>query len=443
MTLVCALVTVLWRDSPGIESWEAGVTELVNSETLGIEAGRQELLSPVNSETLGHTPRSTIRTLVTTQLAVNKAWHFQTFLLPSWKRLMLDASRYSTEEQQVQADLFIACHPDICELVRVAGNCALLATNFTEFFLTSITTARCVYAPVEEQPHETYRFFHSLYFLQSKPFTDIAALNYYDFFMRTDADAMLLPGLLLEAPPTNTQAMIGSGFFGIQATRILVEHFATQLMPELGPNRHPNLDSMQSTFYVSKASFAQFVQNLIGATRTFHDQAFTSEICANLTKILEAASPIGTLREVVQCKWPEWHRGVSSLYGTRVAASRVQGDVIVTQRLDALSNRVRRVERSVYKVMQAHLLGWKHGVAAVFRSHLVPKALCTKGKAQELIKWFQSEAQTKRKGGGLFQAMTQVIVQCVSPYHSTNHYVADVIFSYYQARACQLLVGDL
>ena len=229
------------------------------------------------------------RTLVTTQLAAVKSDHYTTYLGPSWRRLV--EGRKSREEESVQPDFFIACVDEACNQLEDEGYCNKLNITDISSSLKELLRIRkhgellCYFASVEEKAGEEYVFLHSLNYLEMKAFQSILKLNYYDYVLRTDADAILFPGLLYMSP-AGSDGWIGSGFSGVEVTQHLIRHFAKKLMPELGqPLRNVTaLRSMQSTFYVNTRVLDRFVAVLTNATRTLYSSAFTDRVCATLDK---------------------------------------------------------------------------------------------------------------------------------------------------------------
>lgn len=59
------------------------------------------------------------------------------------------------------------------------------------------------------------------------------------------------------------------------------------------------------------------------------------------------------------CKWPFFHKGVASLYKTRIATDYTLENGTVTSTLDALARVENSVDRPVTEVIQVHLLNTK------------------------------------------------------------------------------------
>lgn len=362
------------------------------------------------------------KTLVVMQLAESKIHHYKTFVKPSWDRLeMLDP-----ETSHVLADLFIACHPNACS--NIDEKCREIASNVT----IDVFQKRqehdgllCFYAPVPEKQDEPYMFAHSLNFLQMEPFNSILNLNYYDYILRSDADAIFFPGLLAVRPTGD--GWIGSGYSGTELTPHLVRRYTKRFLPDLGPPLRPNemTPSMQSTFYVHKSKFRQFTSVLLNATKILHEKAFTKDVCDEITNltIAQELHP----GETNFCRWSFWHYGVSSLYGTRVAVDHVLENVTVSKSLDAMVSAMDRQDIST--TIQAHLLELKHVIENTLERNLTDLCL---HPIETMRKYEQEEGGGKK----LFEYMETVYKDPEMADRDTAHYVADVLFRRFHKIAC-------
>jgi len=104
-----------------------------------------------------------VRSLVTSQFANVKTDHYHIYFKPSWRYLLQDRTniRYSSRREVVQADLFIACVPEVCNQID-QENCFQLETSNNSTHDTAALRKRliddrqdgellCYYAPVEEK----------------------------------------------------------------------------------------------------------------------------------------------------------------------------------------------------------------------------------------------------------------------------------------------------
>eukprot|EP00585_Thalassiosira_rotula_P017455 CAMPEP_0196193238 /NCGR_PEP_ID=MMETSP0911-20130528/49434_1 /TAXON_ID=49265 /ORGANISM="Thalassiosira rotula, Strain GSO102" /LENGTH=529 /DNA_ID=CAMNT_0041465459 /DNA_START=86 /DNA_END=1674 /DNA_ORIENTATION=- len=224
-----------------------------------------------------------------------------------------------------------------------------------------------------------------------EPLTSILDVGYYDYILRTDADALLFPGLLNLAP--SGSGWIGAGEYGEEGlTDHLVRHFSETLLgSKLGkPLRSATASpSMQSTFYIHTSVFQKFVSTLIMATNRLYWQAFdrrkggSEGMCANLGKFLNMADQYENITQQLmgrKCDWPLWMKGVASLYGTRIAADYVLDNLTVTLALDAAGHpnelgRLNMADR--YENITRQLMGrqcgwplWHKGVASLYGTRI-------------------------------------------------------------------------
>lgn len=367
-----------------------------------------------------------IKTLVAMQLAISKTQHYEMFVRPSWNRLQFDP-----QTSCVVADLFIACHPDACHVVD--KDCIEIGSNNT---IQEVLTTRaehellCLYAPVPERENETYRFAHSLNFLEMKPFTNILDLDYYDCILRSDADAIFFPGLLSVAPTGD--GWIGSGYSGTPLSNHLIDHFTRRFLPQLGEPLRPHnvTPSMQSTFYIHKSKFREFVSVLLLATRTLFEKAFTNETCTEISQleITKSFYPNETADGINFCRWADWHQGVSSLYGTRVAVDHVLDNVTVTTSLDAMSTNLDRYNIST--TIQAHLIQLKRII--IYTLDRKVTNICT--HPVDTLDQVGEEAGGPTKG--LTDVMEQVYMDREKATKDTLYYVADIVLEYFNSTKC-------
>jgi len=396
-----------------------------------------------------------IRTLVTTQLpAVADHYrdikgHYQNYLGPSWRRLV-EENRKNTGEETVLPDLFIACVDDGCDqidknlctpLPMAKNETGIIDKQLLRNFLVNDRHDKirmlCYYAHVPERKNQDYVFLHSLNFLEMEPLISILDVGYYDYILRTDADALLFPGLLYLAP--SGSGWIGAGEYGEEGlTDHLVRHFSETLLgSELGkPLRSATASpSMQSTFYIHTSVFQKFVSTLILATRRLYGQAFLRKhggregVCTNLGKFLNMPDRYENITQQLmgrKCEWPLWMKGVASLYGTRIAADYVLDNLTITPALDALATPMNSVDRSIYKTIQVHLLNTKK----VYDQHPPPIDICT--MQTETIRRLRSSiaentASLKPWSDVLLNAM-ETISSSISVVPKTIHHETAAIF---------------
>lgn len=142
----------------------------------------------------------------------------------------------------------------------------------------------------------------------------------YDYVMRSDVDAVLLPGLRHWVPEFGSA--VGKGFMGSDFTQKRLEGIANKL----GLTHH-GIHGMQSTFYIRTNKITPFSQMVVNLSQHFYDEEFTPLICAEVE------------RQGAHCSWPDWYRLVSTLYATDLAANHLLGEpdfksAQVTEKLD-------------------------------------------------------------------------------------------------------------
>jgi hypothetical protein len=320
------------------------------------------------------------RVLVTTSLYKSNLWHFLTMLWPSWRRLAAlgragpgkdvcgEAASGDESMEPAQlgpADLFFACETDVCELLVRAGlPCESWRDALARGALAG-PTALCVYAEYYAEPSVQYRFMHSLLFLEDEPLRTVLAARAHRWVLRTDADAVLLPGLLRFAP--RGPGVVGRGFSGTDFTFSYLERYARD---HLGLAAAPPfvLRNLQSSFMVRADKLRSFTRRLVNATEWLYAEAFRDQLCDELkaTKLLaplRASLPADRQNDTRSlCRWPYWYREVASLYGTLVAAeAELRGPVggVATDKLDLYAtNPVEGINSrrgSAMAVIQAHL----------------------------------------------------------------------------------------
>ena len=140
----------------------------------------------------------------------------------------------------MQPDFFIACVDEACNQLEDEGYCNKLNITDISSSLKELLRIRkhgellCYFASVEEKAGEEYVFLHSLNYLEMKAFQSILKLNYYDYVLRTDADAILFPGLLYMSP-AGSDGWIGSGFSGGRSRAALDSTLCEEIDARVGP----------------------------------------------------------------------------------------------------------------------------------------------------------------------------------------------------------------
>jgi len=264
---------------------------------------------------LGSSPHRPVRSLVVTELA-NTGRHKNQFLAvfhPSWK--LMSGSRH---QGKYTVDLMAFCEPDACSIIpkeckKVRGGEAPEAHGL----------GKCFYQVLgNSYMKPQYKYGLSINFMTTAEFAKI--VGNYDYVMRSDVDAVLMPGLRHWVPEFGSA--VGKGFMGSNFT----ERRLVGISRKLGLKHH-GIHGMQSTFYIRANKIVPFSRMLVNLSKHFFEEEFTSDICA------EVESKVGG-----HCAWPDWYQQVSTLYATDLAANHLLGEpdfknAQVTEKLDHCS----------------------------------------------------------------------------------------------------------
>ncbi|ETO24929.1 hypothetical protein RFI_12228 [Reticulomyxa filosa] len=216
---------------------------------------------------------------------------------------------------RVLLDLIVFCEKAACSTVQGLTECrvplskSFLMSHANHSDYTSGMQTYCFWHELDsDYVHRSmryhYRFLTSLQFLQEKPMIDI--LPFYDYIIRTDMDAVITPNALLWTPPH--QYAFGNGYMGSTFTHERLEYIAKHKLH----TRTCNVHGMQSTWYVHRNKFLELVHWALNFTEYVHQNEFTETVCAK-----------EVLAHGHHCNWPDWHQGVSSLYGSELAINHV------------------------------------------------------------------------------------------------------------------------
>jgi len=187
----------------------------------------------------------------------------------------------------------------------------------------------------------SYRFLTSLNFLGLDQ--TIATLEPYDYLMRTDADAYVGNSSYYWYPKDG--AAFGEGYMGWpNLTYPWLEEVASNLNLQ-----HHHVHGMQSTYFLRRELMKDFSLWMVNLTVHFLENEFTEEKCAAKmeTKIFKdflAKHDKDGTKKLFACRWPFWHKAVSTLYAQNLAVNHllaVHGvnplQSMVTSKLDFMS----------------------------------------------------------------------------------------------------------
>ncbi|KAL1498997.1 hypothetical protein AB1Y20_013516 [Prymnesium parvum] len=269
-----------------------------------------------------------MRTAAVIELAPTPRHQFQfaTWLFPSWLL-------FAWQPGRVTVDLVVFCEHRACDSLPTECRATLTAPS-------NHSTPRCVSVRMPAPfAAGQYPFATSVDFLVSPEFASLLAYTRprYDYVLRADADSVFGPSTAHWLPPK--AAAFGKGFMGVNATLNTLE----ELSRSYGL-RQQHIHGMQSTIYLHRRLVAPFATLLVNLTERVYREEFTPLKCrARL------------------CQWPEWHRGVSSLYAQDLAVNHfipaAHAADVVTGRLDYGAT---GLHAEFSQVVMAHLLSVKH-----------------------------------------------------------------------------------
>lgn len=346
----------------------------------------------------GRHVRRPIRALLTTELAPNFVWQMETFFGPSWIKLANMTRSILAGEKPIEAelasetqtveepdhvvvmDLFIACEESACkDIKRLLPMCIFVNANNVSATVKKIvgvansgwlgmgTPSRqrtsgpqCFYTETTPMQSKGDAYFQSLKFLMEPTYKHALETGAYEYILRTDVDALMMPGALTEYPVAH-DVWIGRGFSGVPLTSHLLAEFtkANLHWSEAYPGAFKERVNMQSTFYLRANIAWKFTDRLIEASNRVYKEAFPEDFCKNLENT-EAAQELAPGKKSL-CRWPYWHKGVSTLYGTAIAANTLIKNLFITDKLDVLAAPVdEHYETDAFKLVQMHLISQKH-----------------------------------------------------------------------------------
>jgi len=279
-----------------------------------------------------------IRTAITVEVPTTAAGvrEFLTMLYPSW----VYVSKRFSKDSKVRADLIIGCEPKAC--VHMPLECSMFSSNLNDIFQR--TSPVCIWTKLSYTFHKKwaevdYMFMTSIEFLTLKPFPSL--LSRYDYVLRTDVDAMIAPGVLKFVPPPG--GWFSQGWTGRNYTEDRLESISKKL-----GLRHQGIHNMQSTWYVESKYVLPLVNLTMFLAWHFLENEFTSDICIELGKAKDCFEKDG------ESAWPDWHRGITSLYISNLAVNHIIPNLSFQHQTDMLDVEVNRKKVSAEKIIHTH-----------------------------------------------------------------------------------------
>jgi len=281
---------------------------------------------------------------------------FLTMIFASWRYV----SRRFNAESKVMVDILVACETKTCPYMPV--DCIPYSDEVVQFARSSIKPG-CYYAPVNDDYVQkwkdyAYMFMTSVEFGAMDPFKKFIPI--YDFVLRTDADTFITPTILDFIPKRGSA--FSKGYMGTDYTKTHLKEVANKW-----GITHKGITGMQSTWYVSGSKYVELIEKVTAYAEKLLSEEFTSEICQELAK----------KRGKKTCDWPDWHRGVVSLYASELAVNNVMTEMKANEpdwRTDMLDVSVTR-DVGVDRVVCAHNIhvGVKKGEFHKFELHRLMK----------------------------------------------------------------------
>ncbi|KAF4692194.1 hypothetical protein FOZ60_013935 [Perkinsus olseni] len=131
----------------------------------------------------------------------------------------------------------------------------------------------------------------------------------YDYVLRTDLDAFLMPGFADWTPKSRNQLVVGWGGYSSKNAELHLKYVTETL-----GLRDKGLTSLGSTWYGNLRLFKASANLTLAVIRWLLTQEFSEfEKCCSGVK-----------------SWPHWHRAVALLYGGHVALNHIGDNVLIS-----------------------------------------------------------------------------------------------------------------
>jgi hypothetical protein len=174
-----------------------------------------------------------------------------------------------------------------------------------------------------------YLFMYSLAFAVDSRYHEL--FLHYDWILRTDADTFITPNILTFRP--EQQVVVGEGFYSVEKSHPALRAIATDLKL-----RHHGLHNLGSTWFIRPALMlaAGPVITRVAKHMLTHEFPHVEE----------------TSKRGLKHAWPEWWRGVTSMYAAEIGLNAVlasRDDLLFGQAfLDVSSAHSRRFDGAVH-----------------------------------------------------------------------------------------------
>lgn len=240
-----------------------------------------------------------------------------TMLVPSWNLL-----RTHPAAEGVALDLLVFCEDGSC--LELPSECRPMRSADGRLFAHD-QVSNCWFTEQDAAANEDWKhyvFMSSIAFLMQPEMLEIASR--YDKLMRTDEDGFLTPRLLMWRPPH--EAMFGTGGHS--------HPFNEQRLPQIAKKyglRHQGVTNICSTWLVPPQLALQVANMTLDIGRRLYDEEWDMTLPG-------LADKVGQEDWSEDGKWPDWWRGVVSLYAAELAINHLLPDLKPTHVTDEIDH---------------------------------------------------------------------------------------------------------
>jgi len=291
------------------------------------------------------------RTIIAVEVAKTRKSprEFLTMIYASWSFVRSQWNMFS----RVRVDMWVACEVGVCEYLPI--DCV----EFEDLYHIEIAQAPiCVFHRLggdyaDKWRRLNYMFMTSLEFGMMEPFKSILPL--YDYVLRADVDCFITPKIndwIPEMPSAIGWGYLGSGWTSGRLRKMAQKYNLT----------HRGVHHFQSTWYIQSDKFLELITLTVDIVQKLLENEFSREICMTLQKENNGKK---------RCAWPDWHRGVASLYASELALNHVFEDLNAQWKSRLLDVAVTHKTGLVEEIVCAHNIhvGIKSGLWHKFPFH--------------------------------------------------------------------------
>jgi len=291
------------------------------------------------------------RTIIAVEVAKTRKSprEFLTMIFASWSFVRTQWNILS----RVRVDMWVACEVGVCEYLPI--DCV----EFEDIlYIEDAQGPICIFHRLAQDYADKWRrlnymFMTSLEFGMMEPFKFILPL--YDYVLRADVDCFITPKInnwIPEQPSAIGWGYLGSGWTSGRLRKMAEKYNLT----------HRGVHHFQSTWYVQADKFVELITLTVDIVQKLLENEFTREICMTLQKENHGKK---------RCAWPDWHRGVASLYASELALNHIFEDLNAQWKTRLLDVPVTHKTGLVEEIVCAHNIhvGIKNGLWHKFPFH--------------------------------------------------------------------------